>query len=85
MVSALSGQHIGLRGHDEVVPMKATDLVGPPGDRDTPPLGEEGGMVTLRLGESADLVREAQRVGEVQEVEDPLEPGDPITLQQLPG
>jgi len=46
---------------------------------------EEGGMVTLRLGESADLVREAQRVGEVQEVEDPLEPGDPITLQQLPG
>jgi len=42
-------------------------------------------MVTLRLGESADLVREAQRVGEVQEVEDPLEPGDPITLQQLPG
>src|SRR5437667_148651 len=61
MVSTLSGQHIGLRGHDEVVPMKATDLVGPPGDRDTPPLGEEGGMVTLRLGESADLVREAQR------------------------
>jgi hypothetical protein len=85
MVSALSGQHIGLRGHDEVVPMKATDFVGPPGDRDTPPLGEEGGMVTLRLGEGADLVREAQRVGEVREVEDPLEAGDPITLQEVPG
>jgi hypothetical protein len=35
MASALSGQHIGLRGHDEIVPMKATDLVGPPGDRHT--------------------------------------------------
>ncbi|TMB59901.1 MAG: hypothetical protein E6J51_13350 [Chloroflexi bacterium] len=81
LVSALSGQRIGLRGHDEVVPMKATDLVGPPGDRDTPPLGEEGGMVTLFLGEGADPVREAQRVGEVRELEDPLEPGDPFTLQ----
>ena len=42
-------------------------------------------MVTLRLGESADLVREAQRVGEVREVEKLLEPRNTVALQQLPG
>src|SRR5690242_20864088 len=56
MVSALSGQPVGLCGHDEVVPMEAADLVSPPGHRDPPPLGEKGGMVTLRLGEGADPV-----------------------------
>ena len=69
VVSALSGQHIGLRGHNEVVPVEAADLVGPPGHRDTPPLGEEGRMVTLRLSEGADPVGEGQRLGEVREVE----------------
>jgi len=83
-VSALSGQHIGLRGHDEVVPVEAVNLVSPPGHGDTPPLGEEGGMVTLRLGEGADPVSESQRVDETREVEDALEPGDPVALQQLP-
>jgi hypothetical protein len=57
VVSALSGLHIGLRGHDEVVPVKATDLVGPPGDRDTPPLGEEGGVVTLSLAKTLSAVK----------------------------
>jgi hypothetical protein len=84
MVSALSGQPIGLRGHDEVVPMEAADLVGPPGHRDTPPLGEEGRMVTLRLSEGADPVGEGQRLGEVREAEGPFESSDPIALQQLP-
>jgi len=84
IVAALSGQHIGLRSHNEVVPMQAADLVGPPRDRDTPPLSEQGGVVTLPLGEGADPVREAQRVAKVREMEDALEPGDPITLKQLP-
>ena len=70
VVSAQSDQGIGLRGHDEVVPMEAADLVGPPAHCDTPPLGEERGVVTLRLGEGADPVGEGQRVGEVGEVED---------------
>ena len=58
-----------LGGSLEVVPMQTVDLVGPPGYRDTPPLGEEGGMVALRLGEGADPVGEGQRVGEAREVE----------------
>jgi hypothetical protein len=85
VIATLSYQPIGLRGHDEVVPVEAADLVGPPSHRDTSPLGEQGWMVTLCLGEGADLVREAQGVGEIREVEDPLELGDPITLEQLPG
>src|SRR5262249_37265725 len=71
----LQPQRISLRGHDEVVPVESPDLVGPPGHRDAPPLGEEGGMVTLCLGESSDLVGEGQRVGEAREVEYALELG----------
>jgi len=50
-----------------------------------PPLGEEGGMVTLRLSEGADPIGEGKRVGEVREVKDPLEPSYAITFQYLPG
>src|SRR3981081_4283047 len=42
-VSAVVSQPIGLRGHDEVVPVEAAELVGPAGHRDQPPLGDEGG------------------------------------------
>src|SRR2546428_388543 len=81
VVSAQNDQGIGLRGHDEVVPMEAADLVGPPGHCDTPPFGEERGVVTLRLG---DPVGEGQRVDEVGQVEDALKPSYSITLQYLP-
>src|SRR5262249_16408836 len=83
-VPARREQRVGLRGHDEVVPVEPADLVGPPGHRDMPPLGEEGGMVTLRLGEGADPVGEGQRVGESWEAEGPLEPGDAVALHHLP-
>src|SRR5438034_9822305 len=49
-----------------------------------PPLGEQGRMMTLLLGEGANPVREGQGVGEVREVEDPLEPGDAVAVQQVP-
>src|SRR5262249_62200900 len=52
-VPALSAQRVGLCGHDEVVPGEPADLVGPPRHRDTPLLGEQGGMVTFSLGEGA--------------------------------
>src|SRR5438128_2421791 len=65
--------------------MESADLVGPPGHRDTSPLGEEGRMVTLRLGEGADPVGEGQRVGEAREVEEPLEPGNAVAFHRLPG
>src|SRR4029434_10887178 len=84
VVSALSGQHIGLRSHNEVVAVEAADLVGPPSHCDAPPLGEEGGMVTLRLGEAADPVGEGQRVSEAWKGEDSLEAGDPVALQHMP-
>src|SRR5262249_12018848 len=64
--------------------MEATDLVGPPGHCDMPPLGEKRGVVTLLLGEGADPVGEGQRIGEVGEVEDALKPSYSITLQYLP-
>jgi hypothetical protein len=41
-------------------------------------------MMSLLLGEDADLFGEGQRVGEAREVEDPLEPGDAVAFQQLP-
>ena len=41
-------------------------------------------MVTLRLSEGADPVGEGQRVAEAREVEDALEPGDAVALEQLP-
>jgi hypothetical protein len=36
--------------------------VGAPGDRNSPPLGEEGGMVTFRLGKGTQPVGEGHRV-----------------------
>src|SRR5712692_6951859 len=42
-------------------------------------------MMSRLLGEGANAVGEGQRVGEVREVEDSLEPGDAVALQQLPG
>ena len=41
-------------------------------------------MMTLLLGEGTNPVGEGQRVGEARDVEDPLEPGDAVVLQQVP-
>jgi hypothetical protein len=60
--------------------MEPADLVGPPGHRDSPPFGEQGGMVTLLLGEGTNPIGEGQRVGEAREVEGALEPGDAVPL-----
>src|SRR5712692_11160139 len=84
-MSALDGPRVGLRRHDEVVPVEPVDLVGPPGHRDSPPLGEEGGMVTLPPRRGPNPIGEGQRGGEVREAEGPLELGDTVTLPQLPG
>src|SRR5262249_22058907 len=83
-VSALNGQPVSFCGHDEVVPMEAADLVGPPGHRDASPLGEKGGMVPLRLGKRADPVGERQRISEAWEAEAPLELGNAVAHHQLP-
>src|SRR5262244_3968843 len=82
-LAALSEQRVSLRGHNEVVSVEPADLVGPPAYRDTPPLGEQSGMMTLLLCTGADPVGEGQRAGEGREVEDPLEPGDAVALQKL--
>jgi hypothetical protein len=52
----LGSQRVRLGRHDEVVPVEAADLVGPPGHRDSPPLGEESGMVALLFRESPNAV-----------------------------
>src|SRR5262245_16290749 len=83
-LAALSEQRVSLRGHNEVVPVEPADLVGPPAYRDTPPLGEQSGMMTLLLCKGADPVGEGQRASEGREVEDPLEPGDAVALQMEP-
>ncbi len=41
-------------------------------------------MVPLLLGDGSDFVREAQGFDEVWELEDALEPGDPVARQDLP-
>ena len=41
-------------------------------------------MVSLLLGEGANLVGKGQCVGEAPEVEEPLDSGDAVALQQLP-
>jgi hypothetical protein len=41
-------------------------------------------MMALVLGQGAHAVGEDQRLGEAQEVEDPLEPSDTITFHQVP-
>src|SRR5712691_10005435 len=83
-VSMIGGQRVRLGRHDEVVPVEPTDFVGPPGDRDSPPLREESRMVALLLGESANPVGEGQRVGEGRDVERPLELGDAVAFYELP-
>ena len=75
---------VGLGRHDEVVPVEPADLVGPPRHRDPSPLGEQGRMVALRLGEGANLIGEDQRVREVRELKESLEPHDAVALHQAP-
>ena len=65
----LGGQRVRLGRHDEVVLVEPADLVGPPGHGDSPPLGQEGRMVALLLGEGAHPGGEGERVGEGRDVE----------------
>ena len=47
--------------HDEVIFVQAADLMGPPLQGDTPPLGDDQGMVVFFFGNGTYLVREFQR------------------------
>jgi len=63
---------VGLGRHHEVVAMEPpTNFVGPPHDRHPAPFRDQGGMVSLLLGERADLVGEGDRVGKIPEAEKP--------------
>jgi hypothetical protein len=82
IVAAPSGQHIGLAAITKSLRCRPRILWVHQVTVTRPPLSEKSGVVTLRLGEGADPVREAQRVGEVWEMEDALAPSDPITLKR---
>src|SRR3954447_11325664 len=56
---------VGLRRHDEVVPVQASDLVRPPGDGHAAPLGEQCRVMALFLCERADASGEVERLREV--------------------
>jgi len=61
--SALRGvTEVALRRHDEVVAVQPFDLVRPPPDRHLAPLGQNGRVVPLRLGQFANLLREGERL-----------------------
>src|SRR4029453_5397507 len=75
---------VGLRSHDEVVAVEAFDLVLPPAHLRSAPLGQQGRMMSLVLGEPADPVRELERVRKVREFEDPRQAIDPADLVELP-
>lgn len=68
-----SQQLVGLGCHDEIVPMKAVDLMCPPLHGDLPPLGDYERMMVLRFGNLGDPVRKLNSPGKIGEFEDALE------------
>src|SRR6478735_1128918 len=75
---------VGLGGHDVVVAVETVDGVGPPGDGDLAPLGEDGRMVTGGLGRLANALGEGEGGDEVLELEPALEARLAIDLDQCP-
>ena len=64
--------------------MKTSDLVRPHGDCHTAPLGQNGGMVPLLLGQRANTIGEIQRFGKVREAKDSLEPLYSVAFDERP-
>ena len=82
--SSISKETIGLRRHDEVVPVQPVDLVGPPLDRNLAPLSDDQRMMILGLGFLADTIREVKGVRKIRELEGALETLDAIDLFDTP-
>src|SRR5262249_13494870 len=77
-------QPVGLRGHDEVVAVEATNLVCPPAHGHASPLRQQRGMVPFLLGDRADSIRELERLREVVEFEYTAQPLHAVDLDELP-
>ena len=68
----LSKDFVGLRGHDEIILVKAPNLVSPPLNGNLPPLGNQQRMMILLFGDHTHLVRQSNRFNEVLQYVDTL-------------
>ncbi len=75
---------VGLGGHDEVVSVKVTDFVCPPGNGHTPPLRYETGMMSFGLGQIPDAVGKGQGLDKIGEAKNAFELSGPSLLDELP-
>src|SRR4030095_8725315 len=75
---------VGLRCHDEIIPVQVADLVRPPGDRDLAPLGGQARMMTFFFGLFADRIGESDSVFKVLELEQPVQLRNAVFSNNLP-
>src|SRR6266536_6196711 len=77
-------QLVGFGGHDEIVAMQPTDLVSPPRDRDSPPFGQNGRVMSFPLGELSHSSSKRQSLSKILEAKPPFQPRDSVALGELP-
>src|SRR5512132_672242 len=77
-------QLVRFRRHDEIVAMKAFDLVRPPCDRRPTPFGQQRRVMRLFRRELANLVREFQRLRKVVDRKDASQAFDSTELHDVP-
>ena len=73
-----------LRCHYEVVAVEAADFVSPESNCYTAPFGQNRGMMDLLFGQSDNAIGKGQCISEILEAETPLQPLDPVPLEQRP-
>jgi len=71
------GELVQLRRHYEVIFVQALDLLRLQRDRGVSPAEADVGVVTFSFGEVANTLRKGKRLGEIFELEGPLDPQRP--------
>jgi hypothetical protein len=75
---------ISLGCHDDVVAVQSTYLVCPPSNRYAAPLRQDGGMMSLSLGELTDSIRKHESSGKISHLILSLQLLHSIPLDHLP-
>ena len=69
---------VGLCGHNEVVAMKVANLMGPPGNGNPSPLGDQSRVVPFGFGQIPYLVGEIKGKLKILELKHPVQLADTI-------